>query len=141
MWRKRFKTIFLGVLYGLGKKSLAERLNCSEQEADKIIQGLYTSFPKLREYVAVQQQFPLEHGGYINTMLGDRLKVQEYTWYLDAATMWEKKNLESRIQRLGVNLPIQGGTSSIMACGFMNNIRVSKLEGWKNPLQPIIVVH
>lgn len=141
MWRKRFKTIFLGVLYGLGKKSLAERLNCSEQEADKIIQGLYTSFPKLREYVAVQQQFPLEHGGYINTMLGDRLKVQEYTWYLDAATMWEKKNLEARIQRLGVNLPIQGGTSSIMACGFMNNIRVSKLEGWKNPLQPIIVVH
>ena len=141
MWRKRFKTIFLGVLYGLGKKSLAERLNCSEQEAEKIIQGLYTSFPKLREYVAIQQQYPLEHGGYINTMLGDKLKVQEYEWYLDATTEREKKGLVARIQRLGVNLPIQGGTSSIMACGFMNNIRESKREEWKNPLQPIIVVH
>lgn len=28
-----------------------------------------------------------------------------------------------------------------MARGFMNNIRVSKQQSWKNPLQPIIVVH
>lgn len=141
MWRKRFKTIFLGVLYGLGRKSLADRLNCSEDEAEQIIQGLYTSFPKLREYVALQQQYPLEHGGYINTMLGDKLKVPEFDWYLEAKSEYEKRSLVARIQRLGVNLPIQGGTSSIMASGFMNNIRVSKEEGWKNPLQPIIVVH
>ena len=141
MWRKRFKTIFLGVLYGLGKRSLAERLNCSEEEAEKIIQGLYTSFPKLREYVAIQQQYPLQHDGYINTMLGDKLKVQEYEWMQEATTEREKKGLISRIQRLGVNLPIQGGTSSIMASGFMNNVRESLRECWKNPLQPIIVVH
>lgn len=141
MWRKRFKTIFLGVLYGLGKRSLAERLNCSEEEAENIIQGLYKSFPKLREYVAIQQQYPLDHNGYINTMLGDKLRVQEYEWLLKSSSEREKKNLIARIQRLGVNLPIQGGTSSIMARGFMNNIRVSKTENWKNPLQPIIVVH
>lgn len=141
MWRKRFKTIFLGVLYGLGKRSLAERLNCSEEEAENIIQGLYKSFPKLREYVAIQQQYPFDHNGYINTMLGDRLKIQEYDWYLRSSSERERKGLVARIQRLGVNLPIQGGTSSIMASGFMNNIRVSKKDGWKNPLQPIIVVH
>lgn len=28
-----------------------------------------------------------------------------------------------------------------MACGFMNNIRESLKENWKQPLQPIIVVH
>ena len=104
MWRKRFKTIFLGVLYGLGKKSLAERLNCSEQEAENIIQGLYKSFPKLREYVGQQQVYPLQHGGYINTMLGDKLKVQEYTWLEEATTEREKKNLVARIQRLGVEI-------------------------------------
>lgn len=128
-------------LYGLGKRSLAERLNCSEEEAENIIQGLYKSFPKLREYVAIQQQYPLDHNGYINTMLGDKLRVQEYEWLLKSSSEREKKNLIARIQRLGVNLPIQGGTSSIMARGFMNNIRVSKTENWKNPLQPIIVVH
>ena len=93
-------------LYGLGKKSLAERLNATEEEAEDIIQGLYKSFPKLREYVASQQQYPLTHDGYINTMLGDKLQVQEWKYYQAATNQREKKNQEARIQRLGVNLPI-----------------------------------
>lgn len=86
---------------------MADRLNCSEAEAENIIQGLYKSFPKLREYVAVQQQYPLDHGGYINTMLGDKLKVQEFEWLLKATSEREANNLKARIQRLGVNLPIK----------------------------------
>ena len=109
MWRKRFKTIFLGVLYGLGKKSLAERLNSTEDEAEDIIQGLYRSFPQLRVYVASQQKYPFDHDGYINTMLGDKLLIQEYELWKKSTSEREKKNLEARIERLGVNLPIQGG--------------------------------
>lgn len=100
-------------LYGLGKKSLAERLNATEEEAEDIIQGLYKSFPKLREYVASQQQYPLTHDGCINTMLGDKLQVQEWKYYQAATNQRDKNNQEARIKRLGVNLPIQGGTSSI----------------------------
>lgn len=109
MWRKRFKTIFLGVLYGLGKNSLAERLECSIEESDRIIQGLYKSFPKLREYVDVQSQYPFDHSGYVNTMLGDKLRLAEYTDYLPKAKDdRERNNIIARIRRLGVNLPIQG---------------------------------
>ena len=141
-WRKRFKTIFLGVLYGLGKNSLAARLECSVEEAQRIIDSLYNSFPGLRKYVESQGEYPMNHGGRINTMLGDDLYVVEYTDYLPKATSErEKQNIIARIKRLGVNLPIQGGTSTIMACGFYNNIRVSLKEGWKNALHPIIVVH
>lgn len=140
-WRKRFKTIFLGVLYGLGRKSLAERLNCSEEEAGHIIQGLYTSFPGLRKYVDGQQNYPLEHDGFIRTFLGDNLRIQEYEWWLKSSNEKERKNLEARIQRLGVNLPIQGGTSTVMSSGFFNDIRVSIQEGWSTQLQPIITVH
>ena len=128
------------VLYGLGKKSLAERLNCSEQEAEHIIQGLYTSFPKLREYIAGQQQYIFDNKGYINSMLGDKLKVKEYELWEKAKDRWEKNNLKARCERLAVNLPIQGGTASIMSSGFMNNIRES-IQDWDIPLQPIIVVH
>ena len=53
-----------------------------------------------------QQQWPLQHGGYINTFLGDKLKVQEWEYYEKATSQREAKNLEARIQRLGVNLPI-----------------------------------
>ena len=119
---------------------MAERLFCSEEEADDIIQGLYTSFPKLREYVASQQQYPFSHEGYIRTMLNDKLKIKEYDLWLKANSR-EKNNLKARCERLGVNLPIQGGTASIMASGFFNNIRESIQEGWEQPLQPIIVVH
>ena len=132
----------MGVLYGLGKNSLAERLDASVEEAENIIQSLYKSFPKLREYVETQGEYPLNHNGYINTMLGDKLRVREFYDYLPKAkTQRERQNLIARIKRLGVNLPIQGGTASIMARGFNNNIRVSLEEGWKTPLQPIICVH
>lgn len=149
-WRKRFKTIFLGVLYGLGKNSLAERLECSIEEAEHIIQGLYRSFPQLRVYVEEQGNFPIQNDGYINTFLGDRLRLVEWTDYLPKAKSdREANNILARIKRLGVNLPIQGGTSSLMACGFYNNIRCSIIDAKNNPespfkehaLQPIIVVH
>ena len=112
-WRKKFKTIFLGVMYGLGRAALAQRLNCSEEESDKIIQGLYKNFPTLRKYVESQQNYPLSHDGYINTFLGDKLQIQEWKYYLKASSQRDKNNQEARIKRLGVNLPIQGGTSSI----------------------------
>jgi hypothetical protein len=92
----------------------------------------------------------MTHGGYINTMLGDKLLIKEYSDFLPKAkTNRERNNIIARIGRLGVNLPIQGGTSSIMACGFYNNIRVSILDGatnkhslfYQHALQPIIVVH
>ena len=148
-WRKKFKTVFLGVLYGLGKNSLAVRLDSSVEEAEKIIQSLYHAFPKLREYVDRQGKYPLQHSGYINTMLGDKLQVQEWSILKKTGnTDRERNNIIARIQRLGVNLPIQGGTSSIMQSGFFNNIRVSVEHGknqesvfHKHALQPIITVH
>lgn len=138
-WRKKFKTIFLGILYGLGKQSLATRLNCSVAEAEKIIQAVYTAFPKLREYVSSQQRYVLENKGYINTFFGDKLRVDEWKWYEKAKTDGEKRNLEARMMRLGVNLPIQGGTSTAMSSGFFNDIRVAKQEGWA--LTSFVTVH
>lgn len=140
-WRKSMKTVFLGVLYGLGKKSLAERLNCSEDEADNVIEGLYNAFPGLREYVKRQQQYPFDHNGYVNTMLGDKLQADSWKYFLEAKDDKDLRYQRARVERHGVNSPIQGGTSMIMASGFMNNIRVSRREEWKRPLFPIIVVH
>ena len=74
-------------------------------------------------------------------MLGDKLKVVEWKYLLKATNNRERNNLIARIKRLGVNLPIQGGTSTIMQHGFFNNIRESIKEGWEMPLQPLITVH
>lgn len=138
-WRKRFKTIFLGILYGLGKKSLAEKLNCSVDEAETIIESVYNAFPKLREYVKKQQEYPFTHDGYINTFFGDKLQVDEWKYYKAATTSGERTKQKARIERLGVNLPIQGGTSTAMSSGFFNDLRAAKEEGWN--LTSFITVH
>ena len=127
------------VLYGLGKKSLAERLNCDEEKATEIIEGLYTAYPRLREFIAEQQDYPMQHDGYINTFLGDKLRVDEWKYYKKAKTSREIKNLEARIKRLGVNLPIQGGTSTVMASGFFNDLREAVESDWN--LTSFITVH
>ena len=44
----------------------------------------------------------MQNDGYINTFLGDKLRVDEWKFYKKAKTSWERKNLEARIKRLGV---------------------------------------
>lgn len=107
-YRKRYKTVFLGLLYGLGVNSLATRLNVSKEDAEEIVESVYSAYPKLREYVAQQQAYPLSHNGAVNTFFGDRLVVDEWKYLQKATTNGERRNLEARIGRLGCNLPIQG---------------------------------
>lgn len=139
--RKQFKTVFLGVLYGLGVKSLAQRLNCTEDEAKNIIEGLYEAYPKLREYITSQQQYPFQHEGRVNTFFGNRLVPIEWEMYKKAGNLKEQRNLIAKIQRLGVNYPIQGSLSSAMASFFFNTYRQSIKENWEYPLEPYICVH
>ena len=139
--RKQFKTIFLGLLYGLGMKSLAQRLNCSEEEAKNIIDAVYSAYPKLREYIATQQQYPFTHNGHVNTFFGNKLKLVEWDWLMKAESTGEQRSLQAKIQRLGVNYPIQGGTSSAMASGFFNTYRETIKQHWARPLEPYICVH
>ena len=55
--------------------------------------------------MASQQQYPFSHDGYINSIMGDKLKIKEYDLWLKANSR-EKNNLKARCERLSVNLPI-----------------------------------
>ena len=132
-------------MYGLGKNRLAAQLNCDIEEAERIIQSVYNAFPKLREYIHTQEQVPFNNNnkfhefGNINTFFGDRLHLKEFDYYMKSKDQREKQNLEARIKRLAVNLPIQGGTSTAMSSGFFNDTRVAKQEGWA--LTSLLTVH
>lgn len=140
--RSAFKTVLLGILYGLGKNSLAARIHSTVEEAENIIQSIYTNFPKLREYILRQQQYPLQHNGYVNTILGDKLRPNtEWKAYVSAKSQGEKRQSEAKMNRLGINMPIQSSSSLLLASGFHNVYRESVKAGWKKPLRPIIVVH
>ena len=87
------------------KNSLATRLNCTVEEAERTIQSLYSAFPRLREYVKEQGDYIMEHEGRINSILGDRLVVPEWKYYQKAIASGDKreeKAQEARIRRLGI---------------------------------------
>lgn len=49
--RDSVKSIILGIMYGRGAKAIAEQLNCSTKEAQKIIDQFYDSFPKVKKWM------------------------------------------------------------------------------------------
>ena len=138
-FRKTFKTVTLALMYGQGVNALASRLNITKQDAQAIVDQVYTSYPKLREYIKEQQEYPLHHNGRVRTFFGDVLVAEEWKYYLKATDPYEKKALAARIGRAGSNYPIQGGTSLAMSSGFFNDLRVAKQEGWD--LTSFITVH
>ena len=138
-FRKIFKIVTLALIYGQGVNALASRLNITKQDAQDIVDQVYTSYPKLREYIKEQQKYPLNNNGRVRTFFGDVLVVDEWKYYLKATDPNEKKSLASRIGRAGSNYPIQGGTSLAMSSGFYNDLRVAKREGWD--LTSFITVH
>ena len=49
--RDSVKSIILGIMYGRGAKAIAEQLNCSTKEAQKIVDQFYDSFPKVKKWM------------------------------------------------------------------------------------------
>jgi DNA polymerase I-like protein with 3'-5' exonuclease and polymerase domains len=69
--RKYAKTVNFGIMYGMGPKSLAKRLNITEEMAEEIIQQYYRTYPgvdaKKREVAQRIQEY-----GFVTTFLGRR---------------------------------------------------------------------
>ena len=49
--RTSVKSVLLGIMYGLGTKSLAEKLKVSFAEASDIINSFYKEFPKVKNWM------------------------------------------------------------------------------------------
>lgn len=106
-YRNAFKQITLGLMYGLGKQSLADRINCTVEEAQELIDVFFKAYPRVKDYIREQGEYVLTHDGYVNSLFGNKLRPIEWKYYQEAPTQREKKNQEARLKRLGVNLPIK----------------------------------
>lgn len=64
------------ILYGRQIKSIAEQLNTTVQEAQKIYDSVLANFPDLAEFIQQTQQFAREHG-YVCTVWGRRRQLPD----------------------------------------------------------------
>jgi DNA polymerase I-like protein with 3'-5' exonuclease and polymerase domains len=120
--RKAAKTIGLGLMYGMGKKKLAQSLDMSSEEAEALIALFHQNVPFLRSTVdAVMRRIENpSSGGAIRTLLGRKCRFplfEPVAWGVNKALPYEQALIEygPRIKRAmtykGLNRLIQGSAA------------------------------
>ena len=88
--RNSVKSVLLGLMYGRGANSIAEQMNVSVKEANKVIEDFFSEFPKVADYIIFVQEQAQELG-YVQTATGRRrrlpdMSLPEYEFeYIDAS--------------------------------------------------------
>lgn len=72
--RKKMKILYLGITYGMGSASIAERLSCSKQEAEEILESFYNSFTGVKKWKDETDTFVQKYG-YVEDLWGRRRRL------------------------------------------------------------------
>ena len=103
--RRKAKEANFGVLYGLGPRGLAERMEVPYEEAHAFIDEYFSVFGGVYRYLEESRARSLAQG-YAETILGRRRSIPEL------ASL--SPQLRASGERMAVNMPIQGTASDIM---------------------------
>ena len=76
-YRGQAKKILLGIMYGRGKKSIAEQLGCSIEEAEQIKNNVYEAFPRIKVFEEESTEL-VKQKGYVTTLWGRKRRLPEY---------------------------------------------------------------
>jgi DNA polymerase I len=103
--RDRAKAINFGLAYGMNAYGLAQRLGITPDEAQEFIDAYFTSFPKVKEFMAsvVRDAY---RDGYTMTLLGRRRYIEELTQ--------RNQRIRQMGERQALNAPIQGTAADMI---------------------------
>ncbi len=103
--RSRAKTANFGIIYGISSFGLSQRLNISRTEAKALIDGYFSSYNLVREYMEKSITRAKEKG-YVETIMGRRRYLKE----IHSANAIVRGNAE----RNAINAPLQGSAADII---------------------------
>lgn len=118
--RRRAKTANFGIIYGISAFGLATRLQIPRTEAKELIEGYFTHYPGVKEYME-RVVAEARDRGYVETIFGRRR-------YL-ADIRSNNSMTRSLAERNAINAPIQGSAADIMKIAM---IEVDRLLRAKN---------
>ena len=106
--RKAAKTINFGIIYGMGNKTLSERLGCSLDEAEELMRKYKQTYAVLMDWLDNEAEKALQRG-WSRTMKG------RYRWF---PRLNEKddnyRKMRSFLERVGKNHPILGTDADML---------------------------
>jgi DNA polymerase I len=105
-YRKQAKIVNFGIVYGMGAGKLADTLEISKKEAQKIIDDYFRGYPGIKRYMDEQHAKVMKHG-FVTDIFGRKRRLHT-----------EVKSKERfRVfgaQRQAGNFPIQASAGSIL---------------------------
>ena len=128
--RRKAKTANFGILYGISAFGLAQRLNIPRDEAKMLIDGYYTTFPQVRDYIdrSIAQA---REKGYVTTVYGRRRMLPDINSRNAVVRGFSERN--------AINAPIQGTAADVIKLAMVRIFRRFRAEGISSRM--ILQVH
>ena len=128
--RTKSKRANFGIIYGITVFGLAERLDIPRDEAKMLIDGYFTTFPQVYDYMEQAKQKAREQG-YATTLFGRRRYLPDIN----------SRNATVRgfAERNAINAPIQGTAADIIKVAMIRIFNRFKAEGIRSKM--ILQVH
>ena len=128
--RRKAKTANFGIIYGISAFGLAQRLDIPRSEAKSLIDGYFTTYPQVKEYME-RAVADARTKGYVETAFGRRRTLRDI----------DSRNAVARgvAERNAINAPIQGSAADIMKLAMIEIFRRFRAEGIRS--QMILQVH
>lgn len=120
--RARAKAINFGLVYGMGAAGLANQLEVELDEAEKLLNRYFQTYPKIRDYLEESSAQALKRGWCV-TMAGRRL-------YLEGG---DDPTRRAQLTRVAKNMPIQGTSADIIKLAMARTtraLRAAKLDAF-----------
>lgn len=128
--RRRAKTANFGIIYGISAFGLAERLGCSRSEAKELIDGYFSTYPGVKQYMDDSIGTAREQG-YTETIFHRRCPLPDINSHNAVVRGYAERN--------AINSPIQGSAADIIKMAMIRVDRRMRREGLKSRM--ILQVH
>ncbi len=128
--RRHAKTANFGIIYGISAFGLAERLGIARAEAKKLIEGYFSTYPHIRDYLEKAVETAREKG-YVTTKMGRRRYLPDINSRNAVVRGYAERN--------AVNAPIQGSAADIIKVAMVRIYNEMERRGLRSRM--IMQVH
>ncbi len=128
--RTKSKRANFGIIYGITVFGLAERLDISRDEAKRLIDGYFETFPQVHDYMEKSKELAREKG-YVTTLFGRRRYLPDINSHNATVRGFAERN--------AINAPIQGTAADIIKVAMIRISQRFKTEGIRSKM--ILQVH
>jgi DNA polymerase-1 len=108
--RRKAKEINFGIMYGMGRYGLSNRLDISFEEADEFIESYFQQFPDVKAFIdhTIEEA---RTNGYVTTMMNRRRYLPEI--------QSGNRRMREFAERTAVNTPIQGTAADMIKVAML----------------------